>query len=219
MCCSSLYSQIVHLIKASRNGEAADQMTRQGIVYNMNYGVSLYTIKKHATDIGKDHTVAQQLWRENIRETKLFALYLFDASRFTKDDFHRIILSLENTEMAEQAAFTVLGDGEISQNTIMGWCQNELQLVKLAAYNTIIRKLKIGKLPEFDFGLFFEMLEQEIAKDSTLPIKSISFALSEIARKGNKTLVEEFLKKIERINTKQCQNIVSITKYELEYIN
>jgi len=219
MCCSSnIYAQILHYIKAQRNGETADRMKIMGIEYNMSYGVSLYDIRSFTKELGRNHQVAKQLWKENIRETKLFALYLFEPQQFTIEELNELVLQLNNTELAEQAAFTVFTEADIPQETIMAWCQNASQTVKLAAYNTINRKFKTGKLADFDFGLFFDMLKQEIAQDSILPTKSISFALSEIAQKGYKNQIEEFLKKLETIDTKQCVSIVSNTKNEIEYL-
>lgn len=219
MCCSSnIYAQILHQIKAQRNGETADRMKKMGIEYNMSYGVSLYDIRSFAKELGRNHQVAKQLWKENMRETKLFALYLFEPQQFSIDEINELVSQLSNLELAEQAAFTILAEADIPQATIMVWCQNASQTVKLTAYNTIIRKLKTGKIAEFDFGVFFEILQQEIAQDGILPTKSISFALSEIARKGNKNLVEEFLKKLSAINTKQSTFIVDSTKSEFEYL-
>ena len=219
MCCSSnIYAQVLHYIKAQRNGEAADLMTKMGLKYNMNYGVSLIHIRKFAKELGRNHQVAKQLWKENMRETKLFALYLFEPQQFSLDELNELVLQLNNTELAEQAAFTILTEADIPQEILMAWCQNASQTVKLTAYNTINRKVKTGKTADFDFGLFFDMLQQEIAQDNILPTKSISFALSEIARKGQIDLIEIFLKKLEMINTKQSTFIVESTKNEIEYL-
>jgi len=219
MCCSSnIYAQVLHYIKAQRNGEAANLMTKMGLQYNMNYGVSLIHIRKFAKELGPNHHVAKQLWKENMRETKLFALYLFEPQQFSIDELNELVLELNNTELAEQAAFTIFTEADIPQETLLEWCQNASQTVKLTAYNTINRKFKLGKTADFDFGLFFDMLKQEIAQDNILPTKSISFALSEIARKGYKNQIEEFLNNIETIKTKQSVSIVINTKNEIEYL-
>jgi 3-methyladenine DNA glycosylase AlkD len=217
-CTPNIYAQVLHFIKAQRNGETANLMTKMGLQYNINYGLSIIHIRQYAKELGRNHHVAKQLWKEDIRETKLFALYLFEPQEFSIDEINKLVLQLNNTELAEQAAFSVLTEADIPQATLMQWCQNASQTVKLTAYNTINRKFKTGNMAEFDFGVFFDMLEQEIAQDNILPTKSITFALSEIARKGHKNLIEEFLKKLETINTKQCTFIVECTKNELEYL-
>ena len=217
-CSSNIYAQILHFIKAHRNGEAADQMSKLGLRYNMNYGVSLVQIREFAKEIGRNHQVAKQLWMENIRETKLFALYLFEPQQLSINEIEAIVIQLDNTELAEQAAFAILGEADIPQSILVKWCQNVSQTVKLTAYNTIIRKQKTGNMQGFDFGVFFEILHQEIAQDNILPQKSISFALIEMARKGQKNQIEKFLKKIETIDTKQSNFIVDNVKNELEYI-
>ena len=217
-CPPNTYAQVLHFIKAQRNGETADLMNKRGLQYNMNYGLSLIHIRQYAKEIGHNHQVAKQLWKENIRETKLFALYLFEPNDLSLEELNKLVLQLNNIELAEQAAFTVLAEADIPQELLMQWCQNSSETVKLTAYNTIIRKMKTGSMPTFDFGVFFEMLHKEIVRDTILPTKSITFALSEIARKGQKNLIEAFLKKLEMIDTKQSRFIVESTKNELEYV-
>jgi 3-methyladenine DNA glycosylase AlkD len=183
----------------------------------MNYGVSIIHIRQYAKELGCNHQIALKLWKENMREMKLFALYLFDPKLITVDELNKIVLQINNTELAEQAAFSILKDADIPQNILMKWCQNSSQAVKLTAYSTINRKFKTNTIIDFDFGLFFDVLYHEIAQDFILPSKSISFALSEIARKGHKDTIETFLKKLETINTKQSLFIVECVNNDIMY--
>jgi 3-methyladenine DNA glycosylase AlkD len=215
----NVHAQILNFIRAHRNGETAGMMNKRGIQYNMNYGVSIIHIRQYAKELGYNHQIAQKLWKENMRETKLFALYLFDPKLITEDDLNEIILQINNTELAEQASFSILTNAVIPQNMLMEWCQNSSQAVKLTAYSTINRKFKTNTMIEFDFGLFFDVLYHEIAQDFILPTKSISFALSEIARKGHTDKIETFLKKLETINTKQSIFIVDCVKNEMNMNN
>lgn len=212
------FAEILHFIKAHRNGDAAQRMKDMGLIYNMNYGVSLLNIKEFLKTIPQNQELALKLWNEPLRETKLFALYLFEPAQCDSTFIHSLLNSLQNTELSEQAAWSVFCYSQLSQETLLDWCRDDSQTVKLAGYNTIIRKLKTGNMPQFDFGVFFDMLYHEIETDAVLPQKSVSFALTEIARKGNKPLVEQFVQKIETINTKQSRFIVDNVNNELEYL-
>ena len=215
----NIHAQVLHFIKAHRNGETANLMNKSGILYTMNYGVSIIHIRQFAKELGYNHQVALRLWNENIRETKLFALYLFDPKLATIEELNTIILQINNIELAEQASFSILKDANIPQNILLEWCQNNVHAVKLTAYNTINRKFKANMFSEFDFGKFFDMLYQEIVQDNILPTKSISFALSEMARKGNNDTIETFLIRLETIQTKQSIFIVDCVKNEMNINN
>lgn len=45
-------------------------MREKGLVYKLNFGVELPRIKGIAAGYEKDHSLAQALWKEDIRECK-----------------------------------------------------------------------------------------------------------------------------------------------------
>ena len=55
-------------LRLSMNGVASQSMREKGLVYKLNFGVELPRIKQIASMFEKDHTLAQTLWKENVRE-------------------------------------------------------------------------------------------------------------------------------------------------------
>ena len=57
-------------LRLSMNGAVSQSMREKGLVYKLNFGVELPRIKSIASAYGKDHALAQALWKEDIRECK-----------------------------------------------------------------------------------------------------------------------------------------------------
>ena len=54
-------------LRLSMNGAVSQSMREKGLVYKLNFGVELPRIKGIAAAYEKDHTLAQALWKEDIR--------------------------------------------------------------------------------------------------------------------------------------------------------
>ena len=57
-------------LRLSMNGVVSQSMREKGLVYKLNFGVELPRIKGIAAGYEKDHSLAQALWKEDIRECK-----------------------------------------------------------------------------------------------------------------------------------------------------
>lgn len=57
-------------LRLSMNGAVSQSMREKGLVYKLNFGVELPRIKGIAAGYEKDHSLAQSLWKEDIRECK-----------------------------------------------------------------------------------------------------------------------------------------------------
>ena len=60
-------------LRLSMNGVASASMREKGLNYKLNFGVELPRLKSIASTYTKDHELAQALWKENIRECKIWA--------------------------------------------------------------------------------------------------------------------------------------------------
>jgi len=74
-------------LRLSMNGAVSQSMREKGLVYKLNFGVELPRIKAIAGGYEKDHSLAQALWKEDIRECKIMAGLLQTAS------FRRLLIS------------------------------------------------------------------------------------------------------------------------------
>ena len=67
------------------NGVASKSMRDKGMGYKINWGIGLPELKQLAAEYGKDHDLAVQLWKEDIRECKLLATMMMPADKMQTD--------------------------------------------------------------------------------------------------------------------------------------
>lgn len=100
--------QIMQKAVMLQNGTVASLMAKSGVRGLMNYGVPLPDLRRIAAEAGTNHALARRLCQLNIREARILASMLFDASQLTNDDFALIYNSITNIDMAENFAQNIV---------------------------------------------------------------------------------------------------------------
>ncbi|MGN0233759.1 MAG: DNA alkylation repair protein [Bacteroidaceae bacterium] len=72
-------------LRASMNGILSARMREAGLPYKLIFGVELPRLQTIASEYTPNRQLAQTLWNENIRETRLLACLLMPAEEFTHD--------------------------------------------------------------------------------------------------------------------------------------
>ena len=68
--------------RTNMNGVASAQMRESGLTYKVNFGIELPRLREIAKDYTPNHDLAQTLWKESIRESKILAGMLMPVDCF-----------------------------------------------------------------------------------------------------------------------------------------
>lgn len=179
------YSQIIHFIMENRNGEVAEQMLKWGLNYNMNYGVSVVLLKEFAKKMGKDHELAKLLWKEDMRETKLFSFHFFEPEKLTGDEIDKIVSRFNNHELVEQACMNLLVHLPYAFEKVEEWIKSEEYYVKMTGFMLLARLALIHKdIDDEQFERYLPIIERNAVHHFVFVKKSLTLALVNIARKS-----------------------------------
>lgn len=140
---ADLTARMVALLGAmrrERNGAVADAMRYYGANYGLNYGVSLPTVRSLARAVGRDHEFARFLYRQQVRELRLAALHIAEPERLTADEYAFWGDGLCNSELAEEAAFALLGRIAAFDGLFHLWCGEGIPLQGYAAVMAAARR-------------------------------------------------------------------------------
>lgn len=95
---------LLRRLKVEMNGAVVEAMQQRGIVYPLSYGVSVPTIQHIARECPAGHSLALLLFRQQVRELMLAAVYVDRPEWVTPDQMESWGRSLTNTEIVEQVA-------------------------------------------------------------------------------------------------------------------
>ena len=87
------------------NGTAAASLREKGLHYRLIFGVEWPQLMRLSAEIGKDHALAQALWKEDIRECRLLAGLIQPVETFSLE---LADVWIETMHYPEEAQYTVL---------------------------------------------------------------------------------------------------------------
>jgi|GEM_PF-1531894 len=99
---------ILARLRREMNGAVSAAMKERGISYNLNYGVSIPTIKEVAGQYAPNHQLAEALWRQDVRELKLAAVFIEDPAQMTPAQMEQWMDGSQTSELVEQMSMTLL---------------------------------------------------------------------------------------------------------------
>lgn len=144
-------------MRKQMNGAVADTMFYYGTNYGLNYGVSLPTVREIAQAEGCDHTLAQYLFKQQVRELKLAALHIADPAQLTPSTAEDWAKGITNSELAEEAAFAFLHRAPSLMQIIPQWmeCDNEF-----ATYAAMMAAARSNQLSDKELCLITKVVER-----------------------------------------------------------
>ena len=136
-------------LRLSMNGAVSQSMREKGLVYKLNFGVELPRIKGIAAGYEKDHSLAQALWKEDIRECKILAGLLQPVESFLPEIADIWVEDIRNIEIAELTCMNLFQHLPYAPAKSFHWIASEDEYTQVCGFLTIARLLmKKGDMNE-----------------------------------------------------------------------
>lgn len=126
------------------NGVTSAQMRKMGMNYNIIFGVSIPHLKEIAVKFKKESTLARELWKENIRESKLLAIFLLPEEEYTSvaDKWPAECRYHEN---ADHLAHQILSKLPDATEKAIEWTLEESEITRYCGFQTLSHLFRQGK--------------------------------------------------------------------------
>ncbi|MBR2300959.1 MAG: DNA alkylation repair protein [Bacteroidaceae bacterium] len=116
--------EIKKCLRLSMNGVVSAHYRKQGVDYKINFGVEIPRLKSIAAQFSKDRELAKELWKENIRECKMLAIFLMPPNEFTVTDAEEWIASARFTEIADHIVMNLASKMPYKREKAYHWIES-----------------------------------------------------------------------------------------------
>lgn len=196
-----------------KNGQVAETMLNLGVLYKVNYGVSLATIRTVAAKYGPDHELALHLFEHDSREAKIAASLVDDPAQVTPEQMDRWALDFLNGELVEQVCANLFRHVEYALAKSFEWCLSNKPLLKKAGYLLAGYAAKNVDYRNQQLLSYLDMAESDAPESDVHLRTAIAFALREIALRN-----EACSKEVKLMLTKLSSNTDSSSKWIVEEV-
>ena len=212
------YSEIVKKLKSLSNPEAVAGMARFGINPENTYGVSIPNLRRMAKEIGKEHTLARQLWSSGIHEARILAGMINEPEMVTEKQMEEWVRDFDSWDVCDQVCMNLFEDTPFAYKKAIAWSKRKDEFIKRAGFVMMARLVVSDKkADDKQFEQFLPIIKRESADNRNFVKKAVNWALRQIGKRNlrlNKKAIE-IAKEIQKIDSKSARWVAADALKEL----
>jgi 3-methyladenine DNA glycosylase AlkD len=212
------YEEIIGRLKAEANPANIAGMARYGISTANTLGISIYTLRKIAKEIEKDHALALKLWDSGIHEARILASYIEEPEKVTEAQLEKWVKGFDSWDVGDQVSELIAKTPYVMKK-IQEWADREEVFVKRAAFSLIAELAWYDKrLADNDFEPLLGLIKNAASDDRNYVKKAVNWALRNIGKRNqvlNRRAIE-VAKEIQKMDSKAARWIAADALRELK---
>jgi 3-methyladenine DNA glycosylase AlkD len=213
------FEDIIGELESLSNPEDIAGMARFGIKSNKAYGVRMPELTRIAREVGKNHQLAEELWRHGYTETRILACMVDDPKEVTEEQMERWALEFNSWDVCDQCCMKLFRKTPYAYQKIEEWSARDEEFVKRAAF-TLIATLAVHdkKADDEKFEELFSLIIRESGDERNFVKKAVNWALRQIGKRNldlNRKAIA-VAEKIDQLNSRSAKWIAKDAIRELE---
>lgn len=210
--------EVLERLRSMSNPANVAGMRRFGINPENTLGISMPALRSMAKEIGKDHTLAQELWASSIHEARILAALVDDPKLVTEAQMERWAADFDSWDVCDQVCGNLFDRTPYAYLKALEWSSREEEFAKRAGF-ALMAWLSVHdkKARDEQFQIFFPAIIRESMDGRNYVRKAVNWALRNIGKR-NRSLNQraiETAQEIARIDSKTAHWIASDALKEL----
>ena len=212
------FHEVMDRLHSLANPENVAGMARFGINPENTLGISVYTLRDIAKEMGKNHDLAQQLWASGVHEARLLACFTDLPQMVTEDQMESWVRDFNSWDICDQCCAELFDKTPFAYQKAVVWSERDEEFVKRAGF-VLMAALSVHdkKAGDDAFIEFLPIIKREVDDDRNFVKKSVNWALRNIGKR-NQTLNRAAVKaatEIRSVDSKSARWIAADALREL----
>ncbi len=180
-----ILNEIVKKLKAAANPKNVAGMARFGINTKGTLGVSMPEIRRFSRQIGKDHRLAQELWRTGIHEAKILASIIEDAEKIGKKEMERWARDFDSWDVCDQVCQNLFWRHKDAYKKCRHWGVKRGEYIRRAGFALMAcLAFKDKQVKDKKFIQFFPLIKKYATDERNFVKKAVNWALRQIGKRN-----------------------------------
>jgi len=181
----SVLDQVIYEIKRRGDPNALAGMVHFGIRTRMAFGVPIPQLREMARKIGKNHYIAEQLWRTGMHEARILAGMVDDPVMVTEDQMERWAADFDSWDVVDGSCGNLLDKTEFAVRKAYEWSKRKEEYVKRAGF-VLMAELAVHdkEASNKTFLDFLPLIVREASDERNFVKKAVNWALRQIGKRN-----------------------------------
>ncbi len=210
--------EIIAQLKKHSNPKDKEGMARFGINPKYTMGVRVPVLRDLVKKIGKNHKLAQDLWKTKIHEVRILACMIADPKKVTEKQMGQWVKEFNSWDLCDQCCMNLFDKTPIAWEKAIEWAKRDEEFVRRAGFALMACLAWHDKgAKDKDFINFFPVIKKYSTDQRNFVRKAVNWALRQIGKRNfnlNRKAIK-IAKDIQRINSRSAKWIASDAIREL----
>lgn len=177
--------EVLAHLNSLANPENVRGMARYGISTQGTLGISIYTLRPLAKEIGVNHALALELWESGVHEARLLAAFIDDPEQVTPEQMEHWVSDFDSWDICDQVCSNLFDRTPYAYTKAFEWSEREEEFVKRAGF-VLMAALSVHdkKAPDERFLEFLPIIRREAIDPRNFVKKAVNWALRQIGKRN-----------------------------------
>jgi len=190
---------VLRELKSLADPRVRAKMEYFGVVVPNAHGISAPVLHALAKQIGKDHSLASELWTTGNHEARILATLIGESEKVTATEMDCWVRDFDSWDVVDAACCYLYAQAKPAWNKTAAWSRRPEEFVKRAAFSLMAYlSYKDKAAPDAPFMRFLRVIEREACDERNFVKKAVNWALRNIGKR-NIRLNREAIRAAERI--------------------
>jgi 3-methyladenine DNA glycosylase AlkD len=194
-------------------------MARFGISAKNTLGISMPILRRMGKEIGKNHTLALELWRSGVHEARILAGLIAEPRKMTPRQMDAWAVDFDSWDVCDQVCMNLFDKTEFAWQKAKIWTSRKEEFIRRAGFALMASLAWHDKGAEDNkFISFFPLIKKAASDERNYVKKAVNWALRQIGKR-NPTLRKRTIKlaeEIQKMNSRSARWIAADAIRELK---
>jgi 3-methyladenine DNA glycosylase AlkD len=176
---------VLEQLQGKAKPEQLAGMARYGVALEKRLGVAVPELRKLAKEIGKDHTLALQLWQTGIAEARILASMVDTPRQVDEAQMEAWVRDFNSWDVCDQVCMNLFDKHPLAWQKVADWSKREEEFVKRAAFALLACLAWHNKAAEGQqFITLLPVIREGATDERPMVKKAVSWALRNIGKRN-----------------------------------
>ncbi len=179
--------EVLDQLRSKAQPGQLEGMARYGIAMDGRLGVRVPELRKMAKQLGKDHSLALDLWRTGIAEARILASMVDEPQQVTEQQMDEWVGAFDSWDVCDHVCMNLFVKTPLAWCKVREWSQRGEEYVKRAAYTLLACLSWYDKqAPDEAFVEYIPVIKAGASDGRNYVKKAVSWALRNIGKRNRK---------------------------------
>lgn len=176
---------LVSELRRMGNPKAVEGLAHFGIKGSKVLGISVPSLRGLASRVGRNHRLAEGLWKTELHEARLLASMIDDPETVTEEQMEAWVKDFDSWDVVDQSCGNLFDKTPFAVKKALEWSKREREYEKRAGFSMMAELAVHAKnAPDQTFLKFLPAIVRGAEDDRNFVKKAVNWALRQIGKRN-----------------------------------